>query len=274
MGTGSFKQPPEGPKIGPEKSLDELPEAKRQELGALDKLALEPAAPDPRVDATEQPEAKIEDLPPTGEADNANEGVARMEALQHLLEEAPKPELDPELATIEEAAEPTIEERQEFIRCTLGNKPYTKAFELFGGAVKLKMVDLTPADTDVLFSQLADDQRSGVIQTVDDWNTELDRYRMFWMTQQLVCGEETTQPYKEAVESGAKKRRGALNAFLLRFSGTVQYRAVLHATRIFQRHLDKLVEGALDSDFWEADGPDSPSELTSEEPSTTGPSPA
>lgn len=273
MGTGSFKPPPEGPKIGPEKSLKDLPEAKRQELGDLDKLASEPADQDPRVVAAEQPKAKIEDLPPTGEADNAEEGVARMEALQHLLEKAPEPELDPELAVIEEAAEPTIEERQEFIRCMLGNKPYTKAFELFGGAVKLKMVDLTPSQTDWLFSQLATDQQLGVIKTVDDWNTELDRYRMLYMTSELTWGDKITQPHKEAMTCGAGKHREALNDFLQRFKSTVPYRAMLQAARIFQRHLDKLAEGALDSDFWEAGGPDSLSELTSEEPSTTGSSP-
>ena len=272
MGSGTFEQPPEGPKIGPTKELADLPEAKRQELGDLDKLVSEPAKLDPRV-ATEPLAAKIEDLPPSAEPDKSQEGLARMEALQAVLEEEPEPVVDPAEAVIEEAAEPTIEERQEFMRCVLGNKPYERAFELFGGTIKLKMLDVSPADMDTLFSQLAHDQQSGVIETVDDWNTELDRYRMFWMTSELVWGEETLHPYKAAVECGNGKGRAALNRFLLRFQSSVPYRAMLHATRIFQRHLDKLTEGALDPDFWEAGGSDSPSEPTSEEPSITESSP-
>ena len=59
---------------------------------------------------------------------------------------------------------------------------------------------------------------------------------------------------------------------MAQFKGTVVYRSMMRVARIFQRHLDKLVEGALDSDFWEVGGSDSPSEPTSEEPSTTEPS--
>ena len=272
MGQGSFEQPPEGPKIGPTKEPEELPEAKRQELGDLGKLVSEPAKLDERV-AEAEPTAKIADLPPAAEPDKSQEGFARFEALQSVLEEAPEPEVDPAEVAIEEAAEPTIAERQEFIRCLLGNKPYEREFALFGGALTLKMMDLAPADMDGLFKQLANDQRSGVIETVDDWNTELDRYRMFWMTREIVWGEETLHPYKDATECEAGKRRAALNLFLLHFQGSVPYRAMLHVTRIFQRHLDKLTEGALEPDFWEAGGSDSPSEPTSEEPSTTESSP-
>ncbi len=269
---GEFRQPPEGPKIGPEKRVTELPDAKKQELGDLGKLVSEPAKLDKRVVEAAQ-QAAVEDLPPAPGSDNAEEGAERLEALQQVLEELPEPEQDPAELAIEEAAEPTIEERQEFIRCMLGNKPYERTFELFGGVIRLKMVDLTPADMDILFSHLADDQRNGVIQTVDDWNTELDRYRMFWMTRELTWGEEILQPQQEAMDNSAKKHRVALNAFLLRFTSSVPYRAVLRATRIFQRHLDKLTEGALDSDFWEAGGSDSPSVPSSEGPSITGSNP-
>jgi hypothetical protein len=272
MGSGGFKQPPEGPKIGPEKKPGDLPEEKRRELGDLGSLVSQPAELDPRVAAAEkamETARSVDALPPAYGEDKSEEGAARLEALQNVLAVEPEPEMDPAEAELEEAAEPTVAERQEFMRCAFGNRPYTKSFELFGGVIRLKMVDLTPVETDELFEQLATDQQSGVIKTVDDWNTELDRYRLAWMTAELVWGDETLQPHKESLESLAKPRREALNAFLRRFKGSVPYRAMLRATRIFQRHLDKLVDGALDSDFWEVGGPDSQPEPTSGEPSTT-----
>jgi len=263
MSRGSFDQPPAGPKIGPEKHLVDLPEAKRQELGALDKLVATPAAP-----------TTIEELPVADVPDNSEEGVARMEALQHVLEnDEPVPERDPEEVAIEEAAEPTIEERQDFIRCVLGNKPYRKNFELFGGAIKLAMADLTPKEMDGLFSQLAREQQAGVIQTVDDWNTEFDRYRLVWMTEELVWGAETVKPHAEAMATAPQLLQKQLADFLLRFKSTVPYHAMLRASRIFQLHLDKLEKGALNSDFWADDGLDLQSEPISEEPSTMAPSP-
>lgn len=263
MGIGEFEQPQAGPKIGPEKKLADLPEAKQQELGDLDKLTATPPTP-----------AAIEELPAADVPNNTEDGVARMEALHRVLEDdEPVPEQDPEEAVIEEAAEPTIEERQDFIRCMLGNKPYRKNFELFGGAIKLTMADLTPKEMDTLFNQLAAEQKDGMIQTVDDWNTEFDRYRLVWTTAELTWGAEVLKPRAEATETASQSLRKQKDDFLLRFKSTVPYRAMLRASRIFQLHLDKLAKGALNSDFWADDGLGSQSELISEEPSTTEPSP-
>jgi hypothetical protein len=263
MGIGEFAQPQAGPKIGPEKTLADLPEAKRQELGELGKLAATPKA-----------SAAIEELPVADVPDNSEDGVARLEALQRVLtEDEPVPEQDPEEAAIEEAAEPTIEERQDFIRCMLGNKPYRKNFELFGGAIKLTMADLTPREMDMLFSQLAKEQKDDVIQTVDDWNTEFDRYRLVWTTEELTWGDEVSKPHAEAMATASQLLRKQMDDFMLRFKSTVPYRAMLRASRIFQLHLDKLEKGALNSDFWADDGLGSQSEPISEEPSITEPSP-
>jgi hypothetical protein len=237
----------------------------------LAKLVAEPATLDPRVAVEEQQAAKIADLPPAAEPDNSGEGVKRLEALQSVLAEVPEPPADPEEVAIEEAAEPTIEERQEFIRCVLGNKPYQKAFELFGGAIRLTMADISPKEIDTLYSQLAKDHKAGVVETMDDWSTELDRYRMFWTIKELMWGDECSKPHAMAMETTLL--RNQLDTFMMRFKSTVPYRAMLRVSRIFQRHLDKLMAGALDPDFWEGGGSDLPSEPTSEEPSTTESSP-
>jgi hypothetical protein len=253
MGTGTFKQPPPGPKIGPVKEVADLPESKKAELGDLSKLVVNP------VDAAPK---DITDLPGTVDPQQVNEGVQRLEALSSVLEKAAPDiqEIDPEIAFIEETAEPTTADRQAFLRCVLGNTSYQKTYELFGGAVKINMQDIPPSEVDSIFEQLAKDQQAGAVQTVDDWNTQLDRYRMMWMSQSLQYGTTALTP--RAVINSATDKRAALCSFVNNINSSVYYRAVLRIVRIFQRHLDKLMEGALNPDFWVADGPDSPSEPT------------
>jgi len=260
----AFEQPPKGPKIGPMKHFSELPADKKATLGDLDKLSkeiFEPAKLDPRVEAEEKKTDPGEDTTPYDPQDIADE----LAAMQTVLErEAPeKPD------EMEQAAVPSDEDKQQFLRSILGDTAYAKEYSLFGGMLVVTMTDISPALEDRIFEQLARDQADGTIKTQADWDLMEDRYRIvtniskiLWMGKQAVS-DYNTEDLRERV----KARIDSLKSSVL-------YRVLLRVTRIFRRHLDILCERSMTPDFWQSAGPSSQSEPSSQGRSNTERQPA
>lgn len=273
MGVGEFGNAPKGPDIGPTKDLSELSPEKRAELGDIEglKLLSEAAPLDPRIaaeEATRSAETAVdEQTDPSAETkvlERAEEGAERLEILREVLDRENAGLVEPP-DPIEEEAVPTVEDRQEFMRCILGDKSYEKAYDLFGGMIRVTLRDLTPGENDIVFSQLAIAQREDKLDTEDDWDLLLDRFRLTaGMSRMIWAGKVNRQSFdfKESLSSASEKLIESLK------NSTV-YRALLRLSRVFQRHLTILMERATDPDFWVVDGPDSPSEPTSEGQSTT-----
>lgn len=264
MGIGGFKEPPEGPKIGPTRDISELPPEKREELGDIEKLRM--LADEPQLDpglAEEDERLRAQGADPAAETRvirRAEEGAERLEALRSVLDEQAEPQ-DP----IDMEAEPTDEDKRAFMRCILGDTAYEKDYILFGGMIKIALRDLTPRQTDIVFTQLAIAQRDGKIETEDDWELMLDRFRLVaGSTRLLWAGKQLLGPFD--FETGLYDASESLLASL---QNSTIYRALLRVVRVFQRHLSILAERATDSGFWVVDGPDLPSEPTSEGRSTT-----
>jgi hypothetical protein len=231
--------------------MDELPPHKREEIGDFEKALSERGV-------EEQPAPPPVEPPPLEEQDEeaVNRGVRVMEALQKVMakEEPDENPSDP----IEEMAQPTEEEKQEFIRCVLGNKPYAKKFSLFGGAVDVTLTDLTPKQEEDLYRELA---RAEIPQG-DDWAVLLDRMRLV---------SSVTESSIDDIIAGAGAELA--NNFAEALPSSSLYKALMRASRIFQRHLEIMLERSLDSDFWRADGSSLPPEPLPEEPSTTDENP-
>ena len=270
MGVGGFKKPPEGPRIGPSKDISEVSEEKRAELGDIEKLKAiaEPATLDPRVAADEvatDEQSREPEVDPGAETSvmdrtQAEKGAEHLSALQTVLQEE-QPEEDP----LDADAAPTDDDKREFIRCLLGDQPYMKEYELFNGMIKIRLRDLSPAQEDQLFAEMAIAQRNGKIATEDDWDIMLDRLRM------VACSDSLMWAGKE-ICGAIDPKKGlyiASESLLQSFKGATTYRALLRIVRVFRRHLQILMERAMDPDFWEVDGPDLQSAPISKEPSTT-----
>jgi hypothetical protein len=250
MGTGNFKQPPPGPKIGPTVRAEDLAPDKRAELGDFDNI-FKPAALDPRVLQEQQASTVTNAV--------VDDQAARFDALQHVLAE-------------EQPAEPiatnvvvTDEDRKEFLRALLGDRKYTKRYELFGGAVRVVCRDLTMTEEDALFAELARLQREGELTTEADWELMLDRLRLLVATDALTIMDKqlaTSVDWTKPLAPQSAVQLGRIT------NGTV-YRALLQVVRQFGELLDSLLDRSMDSDFWRADGRDSPSEPAAEEQSTT-----
>lgn len=253
----TFEQPKQGPKLGPVRDFKDLPPEKREALGDIDRV-LAPAKLDPRVvevekalqgDTEPQREPEPEEEPQGTQEDAADD----LEALRAILlrdEEV----VDP----IDEQAAPTEDDLRRFMRCLFGDVQYTKEYSLFGGMLVVKMKDMPPSFEDRIFTQLSQDQRAGAVDTQDDWDLSLDRYRMITnIVEVLWSGQEIKAP--EITDTG-KNLGEVFYGFYEQLKNSVVYRALLNTTRVFRRHLDVLTERATDSDFWQVDGPSSPSE--------------
>ena len=258
MGVGAFERPEPGPKVGGPKlgetvNYKDLPPEKQSELGDLEALSKE---------RTPEPEMSEEDKA------RAEQGAEQLSAMQEVLAREEQPEeIDAVESRLEEMAQPTVEDRREFMRCLLGNGIYEKRYEMFGGMLVMTMQDVIPDIEDKVFTELAKMVDTGDIKTDDDWSLWLDRLRL------LTNVKAIRLPAKEEIPVGLDEKLGdkqmPLQAWgrVNAFPSTALSRAALQAVRVFSRHMEIMLDRALDSDFWEVGGLDSLSEPTSEEPS-------
>jgi hypothetical protein len=256
---GKFQQPPKGPELGPVKEFKDLPPEKREQLGNMADIISKPAPIDPRVLAAEQaPQEPVEASDPEAETQRTNVDVAsEIEALRAVLDRS-EPEDDPEEALMAEAAQPNEEDKRQFMRCLFGDTPYRKEYKLFGGMLVVEMTDVTPLIEDRIFMQLSLDQKTNKIETQDDWDIALDRYRMVVNIHKVIwSGNEILGPV-----TGTNLGDAVTERITKGLKNSVVYRALLRTMRVFRRHLDVMLERSMTSDFWQVDGPSSQPEAT------------
>lgn len=251
MGVGKFDKPeqgPKGPTTGKTVDYDDLPESKKDELGALD--ALRVPTPEPELAGDE--------------AAKAQEGAERLDALRATLaaEEAAKA-ADP-MTQLVRLAEPTDGEKRAFLRSLFANSQYKKVYSVFDGALTLTMIDTTPDVEAALFEEvnaLYEDKEP----TEEDWNITVERARLTANVDSITMHGTPLELAEDAATSLITRAEARIS----NFNSTAMYRAALQTVRVFMLHLEMLVDRALDSDFWTAAGHDQPSEPTSAAPSDT-----
>jgi hypothetical protein len=257
----TFKQPPKGPKLGPVKDFKELTPEQREKIGDFDVVS-KPAPLDPRLVAAEKAAQEAPKEPETvEEAHEPTEDAAeQLEALHSVLEQQEE-EPDYEEEELQKAAAPTQDDLRNFMRCLFGDTPYRKEYKLFGGMLIVEMTDVSPEVEDRIFVQLSIDQREDKIETQDDWDLALDRYRMAVNIRKVVWSGQDIIKEKDDTEYGTL--REIVEARIVKgLKNSVVYRALLRATRIFRRHLNIMLERSMDSDFWQVDGSSSRQEAT------------
>lgn len=276
MSGGGFKQPPKGPEIGPTHNLKDLPEEKRAEVGDMKSTVFKAAeeAPQQSMEQAAEDVTKVTDGGPLAErleGQKIFEGQQAVEALDAVLQR----EAEEDAADLRDEAMPTDEDKQNFLRSVLGNKRYTKTYELFGGAIGVTMVELTPAEEDTVFSVLAGAQAEKKIVTEDDWTLGFERLRMAYSVTNIRYGSGLEADiYKRNPDSADNIPWDGIERYVKQFKGATVFRAVMQASRLFRTQLEIMLEASLSPDFWTVGGPDSQSPPTQEVPSTTAVSPS
>ena len=274
MGVGDFKQPPAGPQIGRTVAYKDLPEDRKRELGDMAKAAeaqvFKPVGLDPRIAAEEEDQKQEEKTPDAqydvGVADpRLREAAESFAALQSIVDREQEMSED----TLRRDAMPNDEDKQEFLRCVLGGKRYRKSYSLFGGIATATFVELTPADDDDIFIELGRAQAAVVIKTEDDWALMFERLRMMHSLARYARGGDVPYVRDQENESLDRLVYECIPGFVNSFGTSTVYQAVLQSSRLFRTQLEIILEGATNSDFWEAGGQPSQSQPIQEVPSTT-----
>jgi len=61
---------------------------------------------------------------------------------------------EPETTKIKDPDEPTPEDKQAFLRAVLGDKPYTKTYQLFNNGLDVTLMDRSTKETEKLYEAL------------------------------------------------------------------------------------------------------------------------
>ena len=283
MGVGDFGKPPEGPKIGPTKEYKDLSKEKQEELGDLAAAArdsvFKPAKLPPELQGEERQAATSEEQPKQAHKDeidweHSQEPNPRLtkagETFDALQSVVGRDEEERQLneQRVQEEAMPTVEDKQNLFRAILGGLRYEKTFELFGGMVRVRMVELTPREEDYIFVEMGKAQSSGAVATEDDWMVMFERMRMMYSVREIqTSGQET---YERDPDSADKMLHTDAEAFVGKFKGSILYQSLMRVARVFRAQTEIMTEAAASSDFWIVDGQDSPPPPSPEEPSTIG----
>jgi hypothetical protein len=81
--------------------------------------------------------------------------------------------------------EPAYGDKMSFLHALLGEKPWSKEIELFGGNVKVTFRTLTTQEIDVIYRQAYQDRRLGQINTDNDFWERINRFRLFLQLQSM-----------------------------------------------------------------------------------------
>lgn len=158
---------------------------------------------------------------------------------------------------------PTSTDKDQFLQAVLGQKPFVKSYDLYGGRVRVDIRTLTYKEVDNCWHQTFADYSAGLLKTAIDQNNQLLRYR----TSLQVCGitgglsVNIPKSYEEWVRvlgDKANVDRGAtvLPQVFERFStivaGESMYRTITGLVEQFNSLVVKMEANANSPDFWTA----------------------
>ena len=175
----------------------------------------------------------------------------RKEDYNDLVEELKKEQPNKESVAyptepVLENVEPEVseEDKQNFIRCLLGGKKFSKTYTLFN-SVTVTMSDRSVEDTEAMYSQLSAAIGSKAIEftTDEQWFVWLDRYLMAVNVTDI-----------KGIEVPTKSEDLFTNVKAFMALPRPVYQAILDASKQFETLILQLVEKAQDQRFWQAGG--------------------
>ena len=151
----------------------------------------------------------------------------------------------PEPPKVVDPAAPTAPDKQAFLRALLGEKPYEKAYTVFGGSLEVTLLDRTTNETEKLYDQLEKLVSSSGKES--DWALWEERFRLASTLRKVKFKGVVPREFDKTGDLRARVLE------LMEFQRPV-YQALMETSRQFERHLALLTEKAHDSDFWKTDG--------------------
>lgn len=193
------------------------------------------------------PEKKITDAVPAA----VPAAVPVVPELSEVKDTA-SPFMDPLQPSIKAKVELTAEDKENFFKAFLADRPYVEDILLFGGKVRLKLATMTLQQNTDVFRQIAHDQDKGIAKTEDTYFIKVTLYRFSQSLMELdgkvFCPEISAASHseKEGV-TYVKVRAETLEKWPLYKLGVI-----LEAFKEFEQKVLALSQAALSKDFWKA----------------------
>lgn len=146
----------------------------------------------------------------------------------------------------------TDEEKLNFFKAFLADKPYEATEELFDGGLKLKFKSLSVAESSAVFEQLRKDQQNDRVTTDAAYMMLLTNYRLIYGLVS-INGEDVnpaiTADYKPVDASDSYVRA---KAAVLQTWPVFKLSAVAEAFKVFEDKLLFLTKETTKPGFWKA----------------------
>lgn len=148
----------------------------------------------------------------------------------------------------------TEENKLEFFKCFLADKPYTETFELFDGKCSVKFKSLTTKETKAIFTQLKKDERNLVLTNDPVYAITLSNYRISMALTEMdgkpLAPDVTIDNFvpDDAEDSYVKSR-----AALLTDWSVFKVGAISDAFNKFEAKLVFLTNHIQSKNFWKAE---------------------
>ena len=168
--------------------------------------------------------------------------------------------------------EPEPAEKHHFLQSVMGMKPFTKEYELFDGAVKVRMRTLTTKEIDACYHQLHKERERDEIITDMDFIERVSRLRMYLQVQRVYTRDaaagfdhdlpdglsKESNPHAEvwwdqdmaATDEPLKLIENHLTANVL--PNETMTRIVMQCCNRFNRLVSKLEAMVDNANFWKA----------------------
>lgn len=148
----------------------------------------------------------------------------------------------------------TEDDKEEFWKCFLANKPYTERVKLFGGRQTIQFRSLTHAETEDIDAQKVKDYKNGLLKTDENYAYQLLLYRL--SLQLLSIDDELVElkPSKASFGPAGDKDNTYLFSRIEAFNDWQAFKLAAYAQSLnyFNLKVTELTELIRDINFYEA----------------------
>jgi len=231
---------PAGKKFPEPVPIEQVDDARKEEYADIEPDVTEPNVPEAPVAAPAAP-TKPEEVV-VEEVINLVADGFRLRFSKGLL-------IGVEAIPKEDLAQPTDEDKKEFVRCIFGSTPYTKKYTLFGGCEVL-FRDRGVAETEGMYEEINRLHKNNEIDLDNEVEATLwiRRYQMAETLMSIKLPDGTSVYAQE----NSSDRRQCIKK-LLELSRPL-YQAAYDTAIDFERHVELLTQKARDPGFWRAGG--------------------
>lgn len=145
----------------------------------------------------------------------------------------------------------TDEEKEQFFKSFLSDKPFEETVSLFGGKQTLKFRYLTLQQNDDILKQINKDKDNGVADNTDAYFIRLSCYRFL-----LALVEVDKEPFlpdiNEDTDTDEKITYVGLRADAVKDWSAYKVSAYLDVFNLFEKKVLELAKQVLDENFWKA----------------------